>query len=58
MNHSAKVDLAPSHAIDDEVRDEMEKNETIKALEHKSEPGHRTDSESRDDELSFVRSEN
>jgi len=58
MSRSAKIDLAPSHAIDGEVRDEMEKNETTKALEHKPDPVHRADAEILDDELSFVRSEN
>ena len=58
MSHTAKVDSASNHAIDDEKRDEPEKNETTKISEHEPDPMYRTDSEIFDDELSFVRSVN
>ena len=53
MNHTAKVDPAPS-----EVMDKMAKNETIRTLEDKPDPEHLTDAEIRDLEFSFVLSEN
>ena len=58
MNHTANVDPAPNHAIDDEIRDEPEKDETTKISEQEPDPIHRNDSEIFDDELSFVRSVN
>ncbi len=50
MNHTAKVDPAPSEA--------MAKNETIRILEHKPDSEHLTDAEILNDECSFVLSEN
>ena len=53
MNHTARVDPAPSEAMD-----KMAKNETIRTLEHKPDPEHLADAEIPDDECSFVLSEN
>jgi hypothetical protein len=53
MNHTAKVDPAPS-----EVMGKVAKNETIRTLEHKPDSEHLTDAEILDDECSFVLSEN
>ena len=53
MNHMAKVDPAPSKAMD-----KTAKNETIGTLEHKPDPEHLTDAEILDDERLFIRSEN
>ena len=53
MNHAAKVDPAPSEAMD-----KMAKNETIGTLEYKPDHEHLTDAEILDDERSFVLSEN
>ena len=45
MNHTAKIDLTLSNAIDDDVMDEMENNEATGMFEYKPEPEHLTDTQ-------------
>ncbi len=49
MNHTAKVDPAPSDAMDDDVMNEMENMEATGVLEYKPDPNVLADSETLDD---------
>jgi hypothetical protein len=49
MNHTAKIDPAPSSAIEDDVMDEMENNEATEIFEYKPESEQLTDAEILDD---------
>ena len=49
MTHTAKVDPAPSDAMDDDVMNEMENIEATGVLEYKPDPNVLVDSESIDD---------
>ncbi len=49
MNHTAKVDPAPSDAMDDDVMNEMENMEATGVLEYKPDPNVLVDSETLDD---------
>ncbi len=54
MNHTAKIDPAPSDAMDDDVMSETENIEATGVLEYRPNPNYVADSEALDDELSFV----
>ena len=58
MNQTTKINPAPSHAMDDEMMDQMKNNEVTGTLAHTPLPEYLTDAEILDDELSFVLSEN
>jgi len=45
MNHTAKIDTALIHAIDDDVMDEMENNEATGMFEYRPEAEELTDAE-------------
>ncbi len=49
MTHTAKVDPAPSDAMDDDVMNEMENMEATGVLEYKPDPNVLADSETLDD---------
>jgi len=49
MSHTAKIDPAPSSAIDNDVMDEMENNEATEIFEYKPESEQLTDAEILDD---------
>ncbi len=49
MTHTAKVDPAPSDAMDDDVMNEMENIEATGVLEYKPDPNVLADSETLDD---------
>ena len=49
MNHTAKVDPTPGYAMDDDVINEVEKNEAPEMLEYQSDPNCLTDTEILDD---------
>ncbi len=51
MNHTAKVDPAPSDAMDDDVMNEMENIEATGVLEYKPDPNFLADSETLDDDF-------
>ena len=49
MNHTAKIDPAPSDAMDDDVMTEMENIEATGVLEYRPDPKFLADSEALDD---------
>lgn len=51
MNHTAKIDPAPSDAMDDDVMTEMENIEATRVLEYRPDPNILADSEALDDEF-------
>ena len=51
MTHTAKVDPAPSDAMDDDVMNEMENMEATGVLEYKPDPNVLADSETVDDDF-------
>ncbi len=51
MNHTAKVDPTPGYAMDDDVINEVEKNETPEMLQYQSDPNCLTDTEILDDRI-------
>ncbi len=54
MNHTAKIDPAPSDAMNDDVMSETEDLGATGVLEYRPNPNYVADSEALDDELSFV----
>ena len=51
MNHTAKIDPAPSDAMDDDVMTEMENIEATGVLEYRPNPNYVADPEALDDEF-------
>ncbi len=49
MNHTAKIDPTPGYAMDDDVINEVEKNDAPEMLEYQSDPNCLTDTEILDD---------
>jgi hypothetical protein len=49
MNHTAKIDPTPGYAMDDDVINEVEKNESPGLFEYQSDPNCLTDTEILDD---------
>lgn len=49
MNHTAKIDPTPGYAMDDDVINEVEKNEAPGIFEYQSDPNCLTDTEILDD---------
>ena len=51
MRHTAKIDPAPSDAMDNDVMNEMENFEATGIFEHKPDPDYLADSDALDDEF-------
>jgi len=51
MNHTAKLDLAPSEALDNDVMEEMENNEATGIFDYKPDTVSLTDANIADDEF-------